>query len=100
MSRNEHEGTVYMYSPDAMSSRRRSRPEPTEEMIAGLVCIVCRADYRDTPNTDAMVVSHHTDKPLLACEGVCARMASGSVTGLEETALPLAERMHRYEAEH
>ncbi|MGP3999897.1 hypothetical protein [Streptomyces sp. 8N706] len=69
-------------------------------MIAGLVCIVCRTDYRSAPDTDAVVVSHHSDKQLLACGGVCARMASGSVTGHDETPLPLAERMHDYEAEH
>lgn len=89
-----------MYSPDAISNRRHSRTEPSEEMIAGLVCVVCRTDYRAAPDTDAAVVSHHSEKQLLACAGVCARMASGSVTGLAETPLPLAERMHRYEAEH
>ncbi|MET7764360.1 hypothetical protein ABZS71_20920 [Streptomyces sp. NPDC005393] len=88
-----------MYSPDAISSRRRGRPEPTEEMIAGLVCIVCHTDYRRAPDTDAMVVSHHSDKQLLACEGVCARMAGGSVISPDETPLPLVERVHRYETE-
>ncbi|MGP3952147.1 hypothetical protein [Streptomyces sp. 7N604] len=88
-----------MYSPDAISNRRHSRAEPTEEMMAGLVCVVCRTDYRQAPDTDAKVVSHHGNKQLLACEGVCARMASGSVTGLGETPLPLAERLHNYEVE-
>jgi hypothetical protein len=69
-------------------------------MIAGLVCIVCRTDYRRAPDTDAMVVGHHSGKQLLACERVCARMAGGPVIGSDETPLPLAKRMHRYEAEH
>ena len=90
-----------MYSPHAISSRRPSRTEPTEEMIAGLVCTVCRTDYRTAPDTHAaMVVSHHSDRQLLACQGVCARMACGSVTGLLETPLPLAERIQRHEAAH
>lgn len=89
-----------MYSSDAISSRRRSHSEPTEEMVAGLVCVVCRTDYRRAPDTDAMVVAHHSGKQLLACEGVCARMAGGSVNGSDGTPLPLVERIHRYEAEH
>ncbi|MGP3984000.1 hypothetical protein [Streptomyces sp. KR80] len=89
-----------MYSPDAISNRRHRRTEPTEEMIAGLVCIICRTDYRRSPGTDAKVVSHHSEEQLLACEGVCARMATGSVTGLDETPLTLAERMHNYGVEH
>jgi hypothetical protein len=68
-------------------------------MISGLVCIICRADYRKAPGTEAMVVSHHGGKQLLACEGVCARLASGSVTGLDETPLPLAKRVQRHRGE-
>ncbi|MDX3228418.1 hypothetical protein [Streptomyces sp. ME19-01-6] len=46
-----------------------------------------------------MVVSHHSGKQLLACEGICARMVGGFVISPDETPLPLAERMH-IEAEH
>ncbi|MDX6312397.1 hypothetical protein [Actinacidiphila soli] len=86
-----------MYSADGIAKRRNGRAEPTEEMIAGLVCSVCRTDYRRSPDKDARVVSHHGDTQLLACEGVCARMASGSVTGVDETPLPLADRVRNYE---
>lgn len=85
-----------MYSQDAISSRRRRRPEPTQEMIFGLACLVCRTDYRNAPDADARVVSHHDDEQMLACVGVCARLASGSTTGLDETPLPLDERMRRH----
>jgi hypothetical protein len=88
-----------MYSQNAISSRSRGRAEPTEEMISGLVCVVCRADYRTAPATDAMVVSHHNDHQLLACRGVCARMASGSTAGLDETPPPLAERVRKHSAD-
>ncbi|MDX6328776.1 MAG: hypothetical protein QOI83_1159 [Streptomycetaceae bacterium] len=85
-----------MYSQNAISSRSRGRAEPTAEMISGLVCIVCRTDYRNAPDSDAIVVAHHNDHQMLACRGVCARMASGSAAGLDETPLPLAERMQRH----
>ncbi|MFE2426145.1 hypothetical protein ACFXJ5_05225 [Streptomyces sp. NPDC059373] len=86
-----------MYSADGIAKRRNGRAEPTEEMIAGLVCSVCRTDYRRSSDREAKVVSHHGDAQLLACEGVCARMASGSVNGVDETPLPLADRVHNYE---
>jgi len=87
-----------MYSQNAISSRSRGGAEPTAEMISGLVCVVCRTDYRTAPDTDALVVSYHDDRQLLACRGVCARMASGSATGLNETPPPLAERVNRHSA--
>lgn len=86
-----------MYSSDAISGRRPNRSEPTEEMIAGLVCVVCRTDYRSAPNTEATVVAYHGDRQLLACAGVCARMTSGSTTGIDESPPPLAERVQRHQ---
>jgi hypothetical protein len=90
-----------MYSQDAISGHRRGgdRPAPTAEMISGLACLICGRDYQSEPDSDAVVVSHRDDKQQLACRGTCARMASGSVTGLDETPLPLAERLHRHQAD-
>ncbi|MCX4903912.1 hypothetical protein [Streptomyces sp. NBC_00878] len=88
-----------MYSQDSISSHRRGRPEPTPEMLSGLACLMCGTDYRNTPDPEAVVVSHRDDKQLLACHGTCARMASGSVNGLDETPLPLAERVRRHRAD-
>jgi hypothetical protein len=87
-----------MYSQDAIFSRRGRRTEPTEEMLSGLVCVVCRTDYRSRPTADPdpVVVSHSDDRQLLACQGVCARMTSGSATGLDEMPPPLSERMRRH----
>ncbi|MEU5952779.1 hypothetical protein [Streptomyces sp. NPDC047525] len=85
-----------MYSQDSISGRRRGRSEPTAEMLSGLACSVCGADFRQAHDGDEAVVSHRDDKQLLACHGTCARMASGSVTGLDEPPLPLAERVRRH----
>lgn len=87
-----------MYSQDAIHSRRSGRSGPTEETLAGLACAICGTDYRSAPATDARVVSRLADQRTLACQGVCARLACGSATGLDETPLPLAERVSRYEA--
>ncbi|MFI6495311.1 hypothetical protein [Streptomyces sp. NPDC050564] len=84
-----------MYSQDSISGRRRGRAEPTPEMLSGLACLMCGTDYRNAPDLEVVVVSHRDDKQLLACHGTCARMASGSVSGLDETPLPLAERVRR-----
>lgn len=88
-----------MYSQDSISGRRRGRPEPTTEMLSGLACLICGTDYRNAPDPAAVVVSHRADRQLLACHGTCARMASGSVDGLDETPLPLAERVRRHRAD-
>ncbi|MHC5259096.1 hypothetical protein ACYSUO_14495 [Streptomyces sp. UC4497] len=88
-----------MYSQSSISSRRSGRSTPTEEARFGLTCVICGTDYRTTPTADAFVVSRGDEGPTLACRGVCARMASGSTTGLDEAPLPLAERVRRYEAE-
>jgi hypothetical protein len=88
-----------MYSQDSISSHRRDRPEPTPEMLSGLACLVCGTDYRNAPDPEVVVVSHRDDKQLLACHGTCARMASGSVDGLDETPLPLAERVRSHGAD-
>ncbi|GAA1899252.1 hypothetical protein GCM10009837_22280 [Streptomyces durmitorensis] len=85
-----------MYSQDSISGRRRGRSEPTAEMLSGLACSVCGADFRQAHDGEEAVVSHRDDKQLLACHGTCARMATGSVTGLDEPPLPLAERMRRH----
>lgn len=97
----DQENAELMYSQDAISGRRRGRPEPTAEMLSGLACLICGTDFRNAPEADAnaVVVSHRDDKQLLACHGTCARLASGSVTGLDETPLPLAERMRRHRAD-
>ncbi|QEU96039.1 hypothetical protein [Streptomyces kanamyceticus] len=87
-----------MYSQSSISNRRSSRPAPTEETLFGLTCVICGTDYRTAPTVDALVVSHSGDGPTMACRGVCARMASGSATGLDEAPLSLAERVRRYEA--
>ncbi|WP_328751456.1 hypothetical protein OHT57_38725 [Streptomyces sp. NBC_00285] len=91
-----------MYSQDSISGHRRGRPEPTAETLSGLACLICGTDYRDArgnaPVPEAVVVSHRDGKQLLACHGTCARMASGSVDGLDETPLPLAERVRRHGA--
>ncbi|WP_128376903.1 hypothetical protein [Streptomyces cavernae] len=86
-----------MYSQDSISGRRRGRPEPTAEMLSGLACLICGTDFRSAPDPEPVVVSHRGDKQLIACHGTCARMASGSVDGLEETPLPLAERVRRHQ---
>lgn len=88
-----------MYSQDSISGRRRGRPEPTEEVLAGLACLICRTDYRNAPDVQVVVVSHHDDKQFLACHGTCARMACGSVNGLDETPLPLAQRVRMHRAD-
>ncbi|MDO0917031.1 hypothetical protein QQM39_41405 [Streptomyces sp. DT2A-34] len=88
-----------MYSQDSISGRRRGRAEPTAEMLSGLACLICGTDYRNAPAPETVVVSHRDDKQLLACHGTCARMASGSVTGLDEPPLPLAERIRRHRAD-
>ncbi|PTM99340.1 hypothetical protein [Streptomyces sp. VMFN-G11Ma] len=88
-----------MYSQDSISGHRRGRPEPTAEVLSGLACLICGADYRSAPDPEVVVVSHRGDKQLLACHGTCARMASGSVNGLDETPLPLAERVRRHRAD-
>ncbi|MEF3118178.1 hypothetical protein RB636_34005 [Streptomyces chrestomyceticus] len=87
-----------MYSQSSIYSRCASRSAPTEEMLWGLSCVVCGTDYRSAPTADAQVVSRGAEGPTLACRGVCARLASGSATGLDETPLPLTERVRRYEA--
>ncbi|WP_328482070.1 hypothetical protein OHS71_27920 [Streptomyces sp. NBC_00377] len=88
-----------MYSQDSISGRRRGRPEPSAEVLSGLACLICGTDYRNAADPQAVVVSHRDDKQLLACHGTCARMASGSADGLDETPLPLAERVRRHRAE-
>ncbi|KAA0940254.1 MULTISPECIES: hypothetical protein [Streptomyces] len=82
-----------MYSQDAISGHRRERSEPSAEMLAGLACLMCGTDYRKAAGPTAVVVSHHAGAQLLACHGTCARMACGSVDGLDETPLPLEERV-------
>ncbi|MER6443517.1 hypothetical protein ABT275_45800 [Streptomyces sp. NPDC001185] len=89
----DEEDAAPMYSQDAISGHRRGRPEPTSEMLAGLACLICGTDYRDAPDREAVVVSHRDDRQQLACRGTCARLASGSATGLEETPLPMSERL-------
>ncbi|MFI0240470.1 hypothetical protein [Streptomyces sp. NPDC016845] len=86
-----------MYSQSSIFSRRGSRRAPTEEVLSGLACVVCGTDYRATEGADAVVVSHTDDRSMLACRGVCARIACGSTEGLDEPPLPLAERVRRYE---
>lgn len=88
-----------MYSQDSISGRRRGRTEPTTAMLSGLACLICGTDYLDAPAPEVVVVSHRDDKQMLACHGTCARMASGSVNGLDETPLPLAERVRRHGAD-
>jgi hypothetical protein len=85
-----------MYSQDAISGHRRGRPEPTAEMLSGLACMMCGADYRTSSDADGVVVSHRDGGQLLACRGTCARMLCGSVDGLAETPLPLDERVDRH----
>jgi hypothetical protein len=93
-----------MYSQDAIFNRNsksnssRTRTETSADMAAGLACVICGTDYRSSPTADTVVVSHRDDKQLLACRGVCARQSSGSATGLDETPLPLTERIRRHEA--
>lgn len=87
-----------MYSQDSIHGRRRDRPQPTPEVLSGLACLMCGADYRNAPDPQVVVVSHRDDRQLLACRGTCARMASGAVNGLDETPLPLAERVRRHGA--
>ncbi|MEV5491375.1 hypothetical protein AB0L47_25840 [Streptomyces bobili] len=86
-----------MYSQESISGRRRGRPEPTAETLSGLACLVCATDYRAASAPEAVVVSHRDDRQLLACRGTCARMAGGSVDGLDETPLPLDERVRRHQ---
>ncbi|MEU0116406.1 hypothetical protein ABZ137_22600 [Streptomyces bobili] len=86
-----------MYSQESISGHRRGRPEPTAETLSGLACLICATDYRDASAPEAVVVSHRDGRPLLACRGTCARMAGGSVDGLDETPLPLDERVRRHQ---
>jgi hypothetical protein len=88
-----------MYSQDAIHGHRRAGSEPTAEMLSGLACLSCGTDYRNAPDTNAVVVSHRDDRQQLACHGVCARLVSGSVSGLDETPLPLDERVSRHSAD-
>ncbi|CAM5371056.1 hypothetical protein SALBM135S_08572 [Streptomyces alboniger] len=88
-----------MYSQSSISSRSSSRSAPTDETRYGLTCVICGTDYRTTPSADALVVSRGSDGPTVACRGVCARMASGSATGLDGAPPPLAERVSRFEAD-
>jgi hypothetical protein len=87
-----------MYSQDAISGHRRGRPEPTAEMLSGLACLMCGTDYRNAPDPEAVVVSHHDGGQILACHWTCARMACGSVNGLGEIPLPLDERVRGHRA--
>ncbi|MET9498835.1 hypothetical protein [Streptomyces sp. NPDC006552] len=87
-----------MYSQASISSHHRgSRSAPTEETLSGLTCAICGLDYRTAPDAEAVLVSRGAEGSTVACQGVCARMASGSATGLDETPPPLAERVRRYE---
>jgi hypothetical protein len=92
-----------MYSQDSIFNRgsngSRSRSETIAAMASGLACVICGTDFRDSPTTDEVVVSHRDDRQLLACRTVCARLASGSPTGLDETPLPLAERMRLHDSD-
>ncbi|MFK8845165.1 hypothetical protein [Streptomyces sp. Ac-502] len=87
-----------MYSQSSIYSRCNSRSAPTEEMLFGLTCVICGIDYRSAPTADALVVSRSAEGSTLACRGVCARLASGSASGLDESPPPLTERVRRYEA--
>jgi hypothetical protein len=42
-----------MYSRDAISGRRRGRPEPTAEMVSGLTCLIRGTDWRQTRSAHA-----------------------------------------------
>ncbi|MCX5088505.1 hypothetical protein OOK36_06280 [Streptomyces sp. NBC_00365] len=42
-----------MYSRDAISGRRRGRPEPTAEMVSGLTCLICGTDWRQRRSAHA-----------------------------------------------
>lgn len=42
-----------MYSRDAISGRRRGRPEATAEMVSGPTCLVCGTDWRQTRSAHA-----------------------------------------------
>ncbi|MDX3529883.1 hypothetical protein P1P75_26580 [Streptomyces sp. ID05-39B] len=86
-----------MYSQESISGRRRGRPEPTAETLSGLACLICATDYRSASAPEAVVVSDRGGRPLLACRGTCARMAGGSVDGLDVTPLPLDERVRRHQ---
>jgi hypothetical protein len=94
-----------MYSQDAIFNRNSSRngnrnisrSETITAMDSGLACVTCGTDYRNAPEADAVVVSHRDNKQRLACRGVCARQASGSAAGLDETPLPLTERIRGHE---
>jgi hypothetical protein len=88
-----------MYSQNSIHSRRRDSSGPTPEALSGLTCLMCGTDYRNVPDPEVVVVSHRDGKQQLACRGTCARMASGAVNGLEETPLPLAERVRRHGAD-
>jgi hypothetical protein len=85
-----------MYSQDAIYGRNRHRYEPSADMAAGLACVICGTDLRVPERSDAVVSSHHEGGQLLACRGRCARLASGSPSGLDEPPLPLAERLRRH----
>ncbi|MGX1272980.1 hypothetical protein [Streptomyces phaeoluteigriseus] len=87
-----------MYSQESISGRRRGRPEPTAETLSGLACLICATDYRAASAPEAVVVSHRDDRQLLACRGTCARMAGASLDGLDETPVPLDERVRRHES--
>ncbi|MFD3516047.1 hypothetical protein [Streptomyces sp. NPDC058657] len=87
-----------MYSQSSISSHRSSRSAPTEEALHGLTCVICGTDYRTAPAAETVAVSHGGEASVLACRGVCARMAGGPVTGPDATVPPLAERVRRYEA--
>ncbi|MDX3244588.1 hypothetical protein [Streptomyces sp. ME18-1-4] len=67
-------------------------------MLSGLACLICGTDFRDALAPEAVVASRREGRQLLACQGTCARMASGSVDGLDESPLPPAERVRGHRA--
>lgn len=77
--------------------RRAGRMRYTDEMIAGLQCVVCEVDYRRQPATSAVPVGTFNGGHLAACRGACARSLTGEPDGWEtlhnEELLPLQERV-------
>jgi hypothetical protein len=67
----------------------------TDEMTAGLQCLVYRLDYRQAPTREAVPVTHYDGGHMATCRGQCAETYSGHPGGpyRDEELLPLGERI-------
>jgi hypothetical protein len=74
----------------------------TDEMTAGLQCLVCLFDYREDPSREAVPVATYNGGQMAACRGECAETYSGRPDGFVglygEELLPLEERVAEFDS--